>query len=381
MSDHTVPSRFARSGSTVRFDHGASPVTLTVCTSRIVRVELADERDAAGPSYVGPRSWAAVPFEIIDGERVRLSTGDLRVEAATSPVRLTFLDAAGAWLLREPAHGGMITESLGDTRRRVRASFEFSDERHFYGLGQGEDAEELGRLARAIREMRIPCGGLIYLSTYGEAQGWNRGVGHLGFQPALWPDPPARIEEARRQHFEIITHEYPVLHEDSPLFAEAEASGYLLDDGYGRSSEGPRRAANYREGQRYLDFSNPAVGAWWWSAHRELATLGVAGWWLDGGEGPPATAKLHAGDGTLLHNIYDRFRHEAFARGEAADRPDQRVFLLCRSGAAGMQRFGATCWSGDINNDFATLEAQIPLGLNTGLSGVPYWGTGVGRFF
>jgi alpha-glucosidase (family GH31 glycosyl hydrolase) len=46
-----------------------------------------------------------------------------------------------------------------------------------------------------------------------------------------------------------------------------------------------------------------------------------------------------------------------------------------------MQRFGATTWSGDINNDFATLEAQVPLGLNTGLSGVPYWGTDVGGFF
>src|SRR6266849_5285518 len=95
MSDHTVPSRFARSGSTVRFDHGGSPVAVTVCTSRIVRVELADERDAVGPSYVGPRSWAAVPFEIMDGEHVRLSTGDLHVEAATSPLRLTFLDTAG----------------------------------------------------------------------------------------------------------------------------------------------------------------------------------------------------------------------------------------------------------------------------------------------
>ena len=107
----------------------------------------------------------------------------------------------------------------------------------------------------------------------------------------------------------------------------------------------------------------------------------MAGWWLDGGEGPPARARLDGGAGTLLHNVYDRFRHQAFADGEAADRPDQRVFLLCRSGAAGMQRFGAACWSGDINNDFATLEAQIPLGLNTGLSGVPYWGSDVGGFF
>src|SRR5215467_8091913 len=103
--------------------------------------------------------------------------------------------------------------------------------------------------------------------------------------------------------------------------------------------------------------------------------------WGRGGGRPPARSKLYAGDGVLLHNIYDRFRHQAFAEGEAADRAEQRVFLLCRSGAAGMQRFGSTCWSGDINNDFATLEAQLPLGLSTGLSGVPYWGTDVGGFF
>jgi alpha-glucosidase (family GH31 glycosyl hydrolase) len=46
-----------------------------------------------------------------------------------------------------------------------------------------------------------------------------------------------------------------------------------------------------------------------------------------------------------------------------------------------MQRDGAACWSGDINNTFATLEAQVPLGLNTGLSGIPYWGTDIGGFF
>jgi len=147
MSDRTVPSRFERSGSTVRFDHDGAPVAVTVCTSRIVRVELADERDVAGPSYVGPRSWAGSPFEILEGERIRLSTADLQVEASTRPVRLTLFDAAGAWLLREPAHGGMLSASVGDTRRRLRASFEFSDEQHFYGLGQG--GRQLDRLGIA----------------------------------------------------------------------------------------------------------------------------------------------------------------------------------------------------------------------------------------
>jgi alpha-glucosidase (family GH31 glycosyl hydrolase) len=268
---------------------------------------------------------------------------------------------------------GEIAELLGRAPLPPRWALGFlQSTRHFH------DTAELRRLPRTIREKRIPCDALIYLSTYGEAMGWNRGVGHLEFQPELWPKSEALLQEMRAQHFEIITHEYPVLHEESPLFAEASARGFLLESGYERGTGG---VANYRQGQRHLDFSNPAVRAWWWAAHRELVNAGVAAWWLDGGEGPPADAKLAGGDGTLLHNIYDRLRHQAFAEGEAAARPDQRVFLLCRSGAAGMQRFGASTWSGDVNNDFPTLEAQVPLGLNTGLSGVPYWGTDVGGFF
>ena len=484
-------TRFERlDASTLGFPGGDPAVAVTVLTPRIVRVELAPIGRTAGPSYVADREWAPTPFDIVDGNPLRLVTTDLRVEVATTPLRIALLDSRDDWLLREPADAGMSATPAGDGsgRLRFRASFVFSGEQHFYGLGQGgaafdrlgaarqlwnthighgpgsdmgvpllvssrgyalffdnpgdavvsvgrsdggvrlvytaetgrlvwyfllggdlrgvmrEVAELLGRppmpprwalgflqstrhfesttelrqLGRTLREKRIPCDALIYLSSYGDALGWNRGVGHLEFQPKLWADPAKLLAEVRSQHFEVITHEYPVLHEDSPLFAEAESRGYLLAAGYERASP---TGANYRQGQRYVDFSNPGVRAWWWSAHRELVRLGVAGWWLDGGEGPPAESALHGGSGTLLHNIYDRFRHEAFAEGEALDRPDQRVFLLCRSGAAGMQRFGASCWSGDVNNDFATLEAQIPLGLNTGVSGIPYWGTDVGGFF
>ena len=307
------------------------------------------------------------------------SDATLAVGRSDNGVRLDYTAAAAglAWyfLIAPDLRSlmGEIAELLGRAPLPPRWALGFlQSTRHFH------DTEELRRLPRTIREKRIPCDALIYLSTYGEALGWNRGVGHLEFQPTLWPDPGALLAEARAQRFEVITHEYPVLHEQSPLFAEAEARGYLLSTGYERQTGG---AANYRQGQRHLDFSNPEVRAWWWAAHRALVGLGVGGWWLDGGEGPPAAATLAAGDGTRLHNVYDRLRHQAFAEGEAAARPDQRVFLLCRSGAAGMQRFGASTWTGDVNNDFPTLDAQVPLGLNTGLSGVPYWGTDVGGFF
>jgi alpha-glucosidase len=298
------------------------------------------------------------------------SDGGVRIVYTAETGRLIWYFLIGADLrgvMRE------VADLLGRAPLPPRWALGFlQSTRHF------RDTAELRAIPRTIRAKRIPCDAVIYLSSYGDALGWNRGVGHLEFQPALWSDPGALIREMRGQHFEIITHEYPVLHAESPLFAAAASRGHLLAEGY---ETGPATGANYRQGQRYIDFSNPAARAWWWAAHRELVRLGVAGWWLDGGEGPPAGSTLHGGSGRLLHNIYDRARHEAFADGEAADRPDERVFLLCRSGGAGMQRFGAACWSGDINNDFATLEAQIPLGLNTGMSGVPYWGTDVGGFF
>src|SRR5215467_14561975 len=338
------------------------------------RVE--DAHAAVGPAHADLRLRGVVEEESVAAE------AQISVGRSDGGVRILYAAAAGplvyyVLVARDMrAVMGEVAELLGRAPLPPRWALGFlQSTRHF------ESTDELRRLPRTIREKRIPCDGLIYLSSYGEARGWNRGVGHLGFDPGLWPDPRSVIDEARAQHFEITTHEYPVLHEASPLFSEAEARGFLLPEGYARAAGPERGRANYREGQRFLDFSNPAVGKWWWEAHRELLQLGVAGWWLDGGEGPPARSTLHAGDGGLLHNIYDRYRHQAFAEGEAADRADRRVFLLCRSGAAGMQRFGSTCWSGDINNDFATLEAQLPLGLSTGLSGVPYWGTDVGGFF
>jgi Glycosyl hydrolases family 31 len=120
---------------------------------------------------------------------------------------------------------------------------------------------------------------------------------------------------------------------------------------------------NYKEGQRFLDFSRAEVRRWWWQ-HAPLLALGIDGWGLDGGEGPPAATQLHAGSGAALHNSFDLLRQQAFHDGERADRPDRRPFLLCRSGGPGMQRFGAMPWSGDINTTIESFETQIRTGLN-----------------
>jgi alpha-glucosidase len=243
--------------------------------------------------------------------------------------------------------------------------------RHF------EDRAEVLQTADMLREKGLPCDALIFLSSYGEALGWNIGVGHLAYQPKLFHDARALIAALHERGFHVVSHEYPVLHERSCLHAEASRENYLLDEGYGDGSE---CSTDYHERQRYLDFSRPEVGSWWWGKHRGLVEDGIDGWWLDGGEGPD-TAGPRGAETVALHNRYDLLRQEAFALGEAQDRPEKRPFLLCRSGGPGMQRFGAACWSGDINNTFASLEAQSSLGLNMGLSGVPYWGTDIGGYY
>jgi len=471
-----------RDGPTHTISAAPVPVSVTLCTARIVRVRIGPVDPDA--SYMPARTWPGAAFTETSGPPASLETGALTLRIATDPASVTFSDRLGHARLRLPLAGLRGAPSL-----RVR--LELASVQHLYGLGEGgqqfdrlgttrrfwtnhanhghgadipiplllshlgyglffdytgpaditvggadagrwveyrsdrgpldlyylggsdlrdvleavatllgpapmpprwafgylqstrhfENPAEWQGLPTTMRDKRLPCDGLIFLSTYGDFVGWNRGVGHLECDPRAWPAPAEFFARLRAQHFHAVTHEYPVLHPASPLYPEAVTQGYLLDAGYPEAAAAERPTDNYREGQRYLDFSRPDVRAWWWRQHRPLAALGIDGWWLDGGEGPAADVRLHAGTGADVHNRYDLMRQQAFAEGEAADRPDQRVFLLCRSGGAGMQRFGATCWSGDIDATFSTLEEQPAIGLNLGLSSVPYWGTDVGGFY
>jgi alpha-glucosidase (family GH31 glycosyl hydrolase) len=330
--------------------------------------------DMAVPLLVSQAGYALFIDHAADGTIAGLDGGDgswIEYCSAPGPLDLYVL---GGTDLRSVM--GRVADLLGHATLPPRWALGYlQSSRHF------DSTDELRALATEFRARKLPCDGLIFLSTYGSAKGWNRGVGHLEFEPKLFADPAALIGEFRRAHFHVISHEYPVLHAASPLHDEAVRRGYLLDAGYPLRPPGRPLATNFKEGQRYLDFSQDEVRRWWWQQHLDLVALGIEGWWLDGGEGPPADTALAAGSATQLHNRYDLMRQQAFAEGEAADRPDRRPWLLCRSGGPGMQRYGAVPWSGDINTTFATLESQIRIGLNCGMSGTPHWGTDIGGFY
>ncbi len=64
---------------------------------------------------------------------------------------------------------------------------------------------------------------------------------------------------------------------------------------------------------------------------------------------------------------------EAVYEGQRAASPDQRVFILTRSGYAGQQRYAAASWSGDTTSNWTAMQKQIPAGIGFCISGVPYW--------
>jgi alpha-D-xyloside xylohydrolase len=79
-------------------------------------------------------------------------------------------------------------------------------------------------------------------------------------------------------------------------------------------------------------------------------------------------------------NAYALVNADAIYNGQRGVDPDKRVFLLTRSGFAGLQRYSTATWSGDIGTRWEDMKAQISAGLNFAVSGIPYWTMDIGGF-
>jgi alpha-glucosidase len=62
------------------------------------------------------------------------------------------------------------------------------------------------------------------------------------------------------------------------------------------------------------------------------------------------------------------------------DFPDQRPFVLSRSGYAGSQSYGVGIWSADAPSRLKWLAAQPSMQLSLAMSGIPYWTSDIGGF-
>jgi alpha-glucosidase/alpha-D-xyloside xylohydrolase len=198
--------------------------------------------------------------------------------------------------------------------------------------------EEVLAEAKVFRQKKLPCDALIYLGTGFCPSGWNTANGSFAWNEKVFPDPKQVIDELHRDNFHVVLH------------------SVILTDKLSGAVRAPCELAQFDAQQ----------ASCYWDAHRKDFAMGVDGWWPDEGDALDRQSRL--------------LRNRMYWEGPQLDRPNERPYALHRNGYAGMQRFGSFLWSGDVYSTWETLKTQVPIGINCGLSGIPYWGTDIGGF-
>ena len=209
--------------------------------------------------------------------------------------------------------------------------------------------EEILGVAKTFREKKLPCETLIYLGTDFAPSGWNTRNGEFTWHPTNFPEPKRILDQLHADHFKVVVH---VVVEGGRFIGTVKdpCTAPPLPPGRTPDNNWPRE----RQVSCY------------WPVHKEVMDAGVDGWWPDQGDGYDGPSRLR--------------RHQMYWEGTQQIRPNERPFALHRNASAGIQRYGGFIWSGDVQNRWETLKTHVSVGINTGLSGLPLWGTDIGGF-
>ncbi|GCE12819.1 glycoside hydrolase family 31 protein [Tengunoibacter tsumagoiensis] len=265
-----------------------------------------------------------------------------------------------------------------------------------------DTAREVREIAQTMRERNHPCDTLWldidYMDQYRNFT-WNA---------ETFPHHEQLIQDLRQQGIRTVTIIDPgtAIDEAYPVYKEGNDNDYFV---------------RYPNGKHFLgevwpgicvfpDFSQQAVREWWGGLYKDHLDLGVAGIWNDMNE--PAMTKLlsehsaehmhgktmdknvvhraggenHTGpDGAptshrLFHNAYGMQMVRATYEGLRRLQPDQRPFVLTRSGTGGVQRYAAV-WTGDNTSSWEHISLALRMTLNMNISGIPFVGMDIGGFW
>jgi alpha-glucosidase len=206
------------------------------------------------------------------------------------------------------------------------------------------------------------------------------------WHPRRFPRPQQLHEELHTLGFRSLAIVDPgVSAVPYPAFDTLRAGDMLLT----RADGEPYRGKVWPGATVFPDFTLPHVREAWGRLHGPLLAAGVGGFWIDmndpvfrAGEvyDPLAEDVQHHGvPHRRVRNQYANGMAQATVSGLVAARPDQRPFVLSRSGFLGIQRHAAV-WTGDNHSSWQHLRENLHMVLNLGLSGVPVTGADIGGF-
>lgn len=234
--------------------------------------------------------------------------------------------------------------------------------------------QELLDIAHKYRALHIPLDNIVQDWFW-----WNI-MGEPVFNKN-YPDPKAMIDELHKSNVHLMISVWPFFRPGSPVYEQAEHHGFFIDK--------TKAPSFHPVGQALYDAFNPDARTFYWTLMNDaLFKIGVDAWWMDTTEPETegretsilVTNKVALGNGARYANEFPLATTGAVYDGQRAASDQKRVFILSRSGYAGVQRNGVALWSGDVDPNWETFRRQIPAGLNMSVSGIPYWTTDIGGF-
>jgi alpha-D-xyloside xylohydrolase len=257
-----------------------------------------------------------------------------------------------------------------------------------FGLWQSrqryETAEQSLDVVKEFRKREIPFDNIVQDWQYWRADAW----GSHEFDAKRFPDPEGWIKAIHDEHAHLMISVWGKFNPNTDNAKEMNAKGYLYQ---------PDLTEHMKDwiGQPYTfyDAFNPdARKLFWAQLDKGLFSKGVDAWWMDATEpditpSPPSLQAqqthmnpTYLGTGSRMLNGYALMNSEGVYTGEREAAPNQRAFILTRSGFAGQQRYSAVPWSGDITSTWTAMYKQIAAGLGASLSGLPYWTMDTGGY-
>lgn len=237
--------------------------------------------------------------------------------------------------------------------------------------------EEIENTIRKFREASIPVDAVV-LDLYWFGHHIKGTMGNLEFVKDSFPNPKKMIADLKKDGVKTILITEPFVLTSSNRWEEAVYEEILATDTLGN----PATYDFYFGNTGLIDVFKPEGKKWFWNIYAHLKTYGIAGWWGDLGEPEvhPSFVKHHTGSANEVHNIYGHQWAKIIFKGYQQHFPEERPFILMRSGYSGSQRLGMIPWSGDVNRSWGGLKPQTEIALQMGLQGLAYMHSDLGGF-
>jgi len=250
-----------------------------------------------------------------------------------------------------------------------------------FGLFQSQDRymsqDEIISVKNNYRNNHIPLDVIVQDWYY-----WDPlPIGSHIMNPDRYPNPEKMLDELHKDHIHGMISIWPVFGKGTPNYDALKKMGGMTDITWNNVV-----THTY---DSYYDAHNPAARALYWEQARDslIKRYDWDAWWVDQCEPDNGTlldarrrSDFWPGKGIDYFNTFSLEHSKGIYQGWRRDIPGKRAFFLIRQSFAGEQRNAATLWSSDITCTFESFKRQVPQGINSCVSGIPYWTSDIGGY-